>query len=116
MRSILSRDYDPIHDVEVLTKHLNSIMGLREVVKSPAFEKVRAKFTTMIEHFTEDVFELCENPVMNEMEIICKRLVASALSSILISLKTDIEGIPRLRKQLDEKLKEAQAIHVQEKK
>lgn len=97
MKFIGRRDYDLEKDIHGLRKKIETIEGLEAVVNSPPWKDVRLLFEETIASFTQDTFDLCDNPRSNEIEIKCKKMLAEALGRILgiLDAKVRADGLAR---------------------
>lgn len=109
------RKYNPQRDIDAINLELARIASLKETARTRGWSQVVIIFNRVIGKFMQDVYDKCDKPKKNEIEIKCKKMVADALGSILATLdeRVGVEGF--LRRQLDEKAaKHADAIKRQQ--
>lgn len=103
------RTTDLEKDIKILTKRLQEIEGLNQLVRSDSFKLVRAKFTETIQSLYDEMMDLCEDPEKNAVNIKTRKITGDALCTILASIDGDIEELPALKEQrnvINEQLEE----------
>lgn len=97
------RKYDLTGEINAIKLELGKIVELRKFVELRGWKQVEAIFNHKIGQFLNDIFNKCVDPVKNDVEIRCKKMVAAALGDILAEINGRVSKEEFLEQQLKDK-------------
>jgi hypothetical protein len=97
------RRYSLRGEIDAIKLEMGRVAELSKFVESRGWKQVATIFSGRINKFWNDIYELCNKPGKNEMEIRCKKMVADALGEILAEITGRVSKEEFLKEQLDQK-------------
>ena len=98
------KQYDINYDIALLVRRLADTAELRKTLKTEGWHLVVEAFHEVIQRFLQEVYDKCDNPKRNEIEIRCKKMVADSLGGILSALDKRVQSEGFLKEQLERKV------------
>jgi hypothetical protein len=108
--------YRPDRDKEIahLKLELAAIAELKATIETKGWRQVVAVFQKYASQFAQDVYNKCDKPEENAIEIRCKKWLVDTLGAILVTLDARVSDEDYVRKQLVEKMEvQAHSIDLQ---
>jgi hypothetical protein len=88
-------------NIKTLERQLLEIAELKDTINTPGWVKVRQIFKEVIGTYTQDVYNMTDDPQGNDYKIRVKRFVAEALGRIFTQVDSNANSAELKQQQLD---------------